>query len=67
VNEEARNEAGSRWSLWREQQIALVLVAHVLLQTFGIDALIDRIDLLPHICADSKRQRIPRLHLFSSA
>jgi hypothetical protein len=43
------------------------LTETLLLQSFGIDALIDRIDLLPHICADSKRQRLPKLHLFSSA
>jgi hypothetical protein len=53
-----------RLSLWRELQIAQILVIKSVLDTFSCLSLFKSIYKLPVVCSDSRRQRIPRLCIF---
>ncbi|GHU97214.1 hypothetical protein FACS189483_02490 [Spirochaetia bacterium] len=54
-------------SLWRELYITQTLITAALIYSLGRISLAEDMQKLPVLCADSKRKRIPRLCVFSSA
>jgi len=54
-------------SLWREQQVALVMVVALLLEAMNTIDLQDQLFRLSNACKNSKRSRQPQLCFFSSA
>jgi hypothetical protein len=56
-----------RMSLWREQYVALVLVAAMLLDVMNTADLQKQLKRLSNACKNSKRKRLPQLCFFSSA
>jgi hypothetical protein len=56
-----------RLSLWRELYIAQTLLTISLIDSLGRWNLLEHIKRLPALCAGSKRKRVPRLCIFSSA
>jgi hypothetical protein len=68
--DETKRECGFRieqLSLWRELQVAQLLVTKSVLDTFFCLSVFESIHKLPVACSNSRRQRIPRLCVFSSA
>jgi len=53
--------------LWREQGIALVIVAAMLLEALNRADLFGHLSRLSNACKDSKHKRLPQLCFFSSA
>jgi len=54
-------------SLWREQYIALVMVASMLLEAMNYYDLSEQLSHLSDVCKDSKRKRLHQMCFFSSA
>jgi len=54
-------------SLWREQYIALVIIAAMMLEAMSYADLSRQLSRLPGACKNSKRKWLPQLHFFSSA
>jgi len=54
-------------SLWREQYIALVMVAGMLLEAMNYYDLSEQLRHLSNACKDSKRKRLHQMYFFSSA
>jgi hypothetical protein len=56
-----------RFSLWRELRAVYTLIVSALLEGLNNVPFLKHLKRLRYDCADSKRKRIPQLHIFSSA
>ena len=54
-------------SLWREQYVAHVMVAGILLEAMNYYDLSEQLSHLSYVCKDSKRKRLHQMCFFSSA